>query len=60
VVEPVAALLKNDNPYIAARSPLMDEVKQQAVAEAIHSGKVAAAADRHGISRATMYRLLKK
>jgi transcriptional regulator of acetoin/glycerol metabolism len=46
-------------PYIAARSPLQQEVKIAAIAEVRRTGKVAEAANRHGISRATMYRLIK-
>ncbi len=47
-------------PYIAARSSDKEQAKQQAVAEVNRSGRVVEAAERNGISRATMYRLLKK
>lgn len=47
-------------PYIAARGPGIDDAKRRAIEEAGKSGKIAEAASRNGISRATMYRLLKK
>lgn len=47
-------------PYIAARCPGMEDAKRRAIDEASKSGKIAEAASRNGISRATMYRLLKK
>jgi transcriptional regulator of acetoin/glycerol metabolism len=47
-------------PYIATRKTEFQDAKRRAVDEASRSGRVAEAAERHGISRATMYRLLKK
>ena len=45
--------------YIAARSAQHDEAKAEALAEVKRTGKVAQAT-RHGVSRATLYRLLSK
>lgn len=47
-------------PYVAAKPHEKEQVKRQAAEEARRSGKVVETADRYGISRATMYRLLKK
>lgn len=46
--------------YVAARAPGREEAKRQALEEANRSGKPIEAATRWGISRATMYRLLKR
>lgn len=46
--------------YVPARAPVREESKRKAVEEAKRSGKVADAARRNGISRATIYRLLNK
>lgn len=47
-------------PYVAAKAPEKEEAKRLALADVQKSGNVAEASSRHGISRATMYRLLKK
>lgn len=44
--------------YVAAREADFHARKAAAVAEASRTGRVAEAGSRHGISRATMYRLL--
>lgn len=46
--------------YIAKNPPPNEEARQAAVQEARRSGRVREAAEKHGISRATIYRLLKK
>ena len=50
---------KNE-PYVAARSPEKEAAKRRALEEVRRSGNVAEASSKHGISRATMYRLLKR
>lgn len=57
---PVRQYWGKTEPYVAARPPSRAEARQRAVEEASRSGKVAEAGRRHGISRATMYRLLKR
>ena len=46
--------------YVPAKPPSKEEAKQRAVEEARRSGRVVESASRHGISRSSMYRLLKK
>lgn len=46
--------------YVAAKPREKEQVKRQAAEEARRSGRVTETASRYGISRATMYRLLKK
>lgn len=49
------------DPYVPRRGPRPDdEKKQAALLEAQRTGRVAEAADRNGISRATLYRMLKR
>lgn len=60
VDEPVRMHWGRSEAYVPARRPDREIAKQRAIAEASRSGKVVEAATRHGISRATMYRLLKK
>lgn len=48
------------NPYVAVQPRDKHEAKQRALEEAQRTGRIAEAADRHGISRATMYRMLKR
>ncbi len=57
---PVRQHWARSDAYIAARDPDQEEARSRAVAEASRSGRVVEAATRHGISRATMYRLMKK
>lgn len=45
--------------YIAKKRPLDPVAVQEAVQEAKRSGRVRAASEKHGISRATIYRLLR-
>jgi transcriptional regulator of acetoin/glycerol metabolism len=47
-------------PYVAARPAGIAEAKRRALEDAQKTGKVSDAASRHGISRATVYRLLRK
>lgn len=44
--------------YVPRRSPEREEAKQRAVEEAQRTGRVAEAVSRHGVSRATLYRLI--
>lgn len=46
--------------YIAKTRPKSAEVKREAVQEAARSGRVREAGDKRGISRATMYRMMKQ
>jgi transcriptional regulator of acetoin/glycerol metabolism len=46
--------------YIPKNGPVREEKKRAALDEVSKTGNVAAAADRYGISRMTVYRLLKK
>lgn len=46
--------------YVPATAPGVEEAKQKALEELRRTGRVAETASKHGISRATMYRLLKK
>lgn len=45
--------------YVPAKSPVKDDAKRRALEEARRSGRVEAAGSRHGISRSSMYRLLR-
>lgn len=47
-------------PYIPARSPDREAATQKAIDEASRSGRVRETAEKHGISRSTLYRLLKR
>lgn len=47
-------------PYVPAKPPQKEVAKQRAVEEARRSGRVMESASRYGISRSSMYRLLKK
>lgn len=47
-------------PYVAARSREREQAKQKALEEVRRSGNVAEASSRYGVSRATMYRLMRK
>lgn len=58
--EPVRQHWARSDVYVPKRPPTLAEAKQKAVEEASRSGRVEEAASRHGISRATMYRLLQK
>lgn len=44
--------------YVAARPRRHEEAKAAALAEVQRTGRVAEASSRHGVSRATIYRLL--
>lgn len=44
--------------YVPARPPEKEEAKQRALEEVRRNGNVAEASSRHGVSRATLYRLL--
>ncbi len=55
---PVRRDYAGTSPYIAARGTDFEIRKAAALAEVSRTGRVADAGNRHGISRATMYRLL--
>lgn len=46
--------------YIAKTPSSVEKAKEAAAAEARRSGRVRATAEKHGISRATMYRILNR
>lgn len=46
------------NPYVPAKSPQQEEAKRQALDEVKKTGRVAEAASKYGVSRATLYRAL--
>lgn len=56
--KPVRHDWRGINAYIAARGTDFEMRKAAALAEVSRTGRVADAGNRHGISRATMYRLL--
>ncbi len=57
---PVRQHWARSDAYVPARSPAHEERKRKAIAEACRTGNVSDAASRHGVSRSTIYRLLKK
>lgn len=57
---PARAYWRGADPYVAIRPRKAPDEKQRALEEAKRTGRVAEVADRHGISRATMYRMLKR
>lgn len=58
VDEPVRRHWGRSEAYVPARRPDVEDAKARAVAEASRSGRVAEAAERHGVSRATIYRAM--
>lgn len=57
---PARSYWRGADPYVAERPRKAPDEKQRALDEAKRTGRVAEAADRHGISRATLYRMLKR